>query len=236
MQQIAPGVFKMEGDLAVRILTGNRWLPPPDCVSGWRPMHSHKGLRHRVTALGCTYGWEQTEAMLDAALHEHGKEIQATFDVRDGTCFAVRQAYLTETNAGHEKDDLHSDICDNHARLAMRRDADPTVARVGLTIIGYPHTRWHASWGGPTEFVPGACDEMEEAVAAGIATFADYNARRPSLRVDPLPNRTVVFRAELLHRATRPRGVSVGVATDGFPPGNRWATVLRVLCETAAAS
>lgn len=196
-------------------------------------MHSHKGLRRRVTASGCTYSWDQTAAMLESFLVEHGASLSTTFEVNSSTCFPVRQAYLTETNAGHDKDDTHHDICENHARLAMAQSRDPMVPRIGLTILGYPHSRWDSSWGGATEFVYGACDEMDESIEAGTSTYADWNARRPVMTVDPLPHRTLVFRADLLHRAAKPRGVRIGVATDMMPPGNRWSTVIRLLCDTA---
>ena len=233
---VGPNTFEVQPGRVALVLSGTQWLPPPQCDgSEWKPMHSHDGLRHHATASGCTYSWEQSAAMLESFMHEHAATVGAAFGVQTDGCFAVRQAYLTETNAGHDKDDVHHDICENHARLAIRHGADPMITRIGLTVLGYPHTRWHTTWGGATEFVPGACAEMDESIAVGSSTFADWNARRAIMKVEPLPHRTLVFRADLLHRATRPRGVKIGVATDTMRPGNRWATVIRMLCVASDA-
>ena len=49
------------------------------------------------------------------------------------------------------------------------------------------------------------------------------------LAVAPLPGRTVVFQGALLHRATHPASVA-GVAVAGQPAGQRYSTVMQLVC------
>ena len=75
------------------------------------------------------------------------------------------------------------------------------------------------------EFIRGDCNEAGD----GSVSFAHLSAEKPALRILPEPNRTIIFRADLLHRATLPEDLT-GVAVDGRPGGNRYSTVLRMLC------
>jgi hypothetical protein len=51
---------------------------------------------------------------------------------------------------------VHFDICDPNATAAAR-GFDTAHAWLPISVLGYPHHRWDASWEGATEFVRGAC-------------------------------------------------------------------------------
>ena len=82
---------------------------------------------------------------------------------------------------------------------------------------------WAAGWGGHTEFAAKRCGDREmRDAAAGAATPA-------VLAVSPLAGRTVVFNGGLLHRATHPTAAA-GVAVAGQPPGQRYSSVMQLVC------
>lgn len=113
------------------------------------------------------------------------------------------------------RDDLHADGC----------DAQSLDGGEYFTVLGYPHTTWDSSWGGHTEFAARRCGDKE-------TQDAKLAARTPAvLRVAPLPNRTVVFEGQVLHRATWPSASFVNeVAVDGAGEGERGSTVMQLVC------
>ena len=214
----------------VIVLQGSRWSPaaaPFGCGSQrFRPMRAYNG--GIVSCHQCEFDHETTEAMVDALSSEHGTTIASTYRV--GTCRAIRDAYTTRTNWHHSPDEVHFDICDpaeTARRISRgyqrRKPFNLSKEYIPLTAISFPHTRWPANWGGPLEFVSGTC-------SPSVTAYPELDRASASLRILPLPQRTVVFRADLLHRATRPEDAA-GVAVDGIPGGNRFSTVLRMLCE-----
>ena len=177
--------------------------------------------------------------MVDAFVAEHRETLVGTFGTAspDPACRPIRDGYTTQTSNVHLPDDIHYDICqadETAERMSRgyqaRRPFDPRLRYVPITAIGFPHMRWPARWGGPLEFLRGDCN----AGTNGTVSFEHLSADEPVLRLLPQPHRTVIFRADLLHRATLP-GDRTGVAVDGRPGGNRYSTVLRMLCVARAS-
>jgi hypothetical protein len=174
------------------------------------------------------------QAMVDAFVAEHRETLVSVFGTAkpNPACRPIRAGYTTRTSNEHLPDDIHYDIC--HAQQTAARISrgyqshqpfDPRLTYVPLTAIAFPHMRWPTRWGGPLEFIRGDCNEAGD----GSVSFAHLSAEKPALRILPEPNRTIIFRADLLHRATLPEDLT-GVAVDGRPGGNRYSTVLRMLC------
>ena len=213
------------------IVHGARWSPPDasfGCASGFfRPMESH-AMSQNPSCDTCYYDYQTTSAMVETLLVEHRSTLMTVFGAT--SCKAIRNAYTTRTSHEHSPDDVHFDICDpaetaHRASRGFQRENpfDPSTEYVPLTAIAFPHHRWPASWGGPLEFLHGECKREN-------LSFFELNDEPAALRILPLPHRTVLFRADLLHRATLPSD-ETGVAVDGRPGGNRFSTVLRMLCE-----
>ena len=224
--------------LPIVILRGAAWAPPElpyGCASGgpaFTPMKAHDASRG-ASCDQCALDADTTRGMVDALVAEHHGAMASAFGLSGvrPRCQAIRPAYTTRTSREHAPDDVHWDICDplSTARRVSKgyqrsRPFRPDSTRyVPLTAIAFPHARWQAAWGGPLEFVEGAC-------TPGQSSMLHLNHQPAILSVGPLPQRTVVFRADLLHRATLPSD-QTGVAVDGRPGANRYSTVLRMLCE-----
>ena len=142
-------------------------------------------------------------------------------DAANANCTAIRPAYSTRSTPASAASRVHFDICDPNPTAAAR-GFDTAHAWLPISVLAYPHHRWDASWEGATEFVRGACHPRR-------LDYPEADDAPPILAIAPLPHRTVVFSSDLLHRLTPP-SEDIDVAVDGRP-GNRFSTVLRMLCR-----
>lgn len=88
----------------------------------------------------------------------------------------------------------HRDLCTQADRPANFR---------GLTLLTYPHDRWHPDWKGELEF--GSHERELE---------SDYNSRQVLARISPLLNRTIIIDGCTQHRAAKVSQSAIPLARE----------------------
>lgn len=224
--------FRLRRGRRASLLDGSAWLPDEVCRSAhWVDQSAFRGQPPNCEQ--CVYEDAESAAMLAAMLAQHGPALDEDFG--DGVAgwsraCVLRRAYTIRLSRDFAPDALHSDVPAGRCDEAM---AEAPGRPIFLTAIAYPHAEWSAEWGGHTEFVPRLCDE--------VATQPRPTSL--SLRVAPLPNRTLVFDGALLHRATHPtarlaaeRAQREAAAPDAAPAASdawRRASVMQLACTRA---
>ena len=212
--------YRLRRGRRASLLDGSAWLPEELCRSAhWIGQSAIQG--EPPNCHQCMYDDAEGAAMLDAFLTQHGPALDSIFgDDRSGWARGcmLRRAYTIRLSRAFAPDGLHSDVPAGRCGEAL---ADRPGTPLFLTVIAYPVAEWTADWGGHTEFVPRLCDE--------VATLP-----RPtsiSLRVAPLPNRTLVFDGSVLHRATHPTA-RFAAERNAAASGDAWrrASIMQLTC------
>ena len=235
-------MFEVEPGRRALVLEGAEWLPRHCGNDVWfgatssSKHYSHPSLREGLahSSAQCSLSWQQSQLVLDTFLHEHGEALEVAYGVRE--CSIQRQGYILEMSRAWSKGKIHYDIChpDAEARRLGIELAAGAIGWQALSVLAYPNAEWLPEWGGTTDFVSGDCASWER---SHVTVNASNYAKRV-LRVGPLPHRTLVFSAGLLHTYAYPSASPANISraehqlfcpVQASPP--RRSMVLRLLCH-----
>lgn len=225
------------------VLQGAEWAPMKCDNDHWTGAsssfthYSHPALRKDGLAKSsaqCTLSWQNSQRMLDTFLQEHGAALDTAYGVRE--CSLQRQAYMLEMSRAWSKGKVHFDICDpvEDALQIGIRLAPGAIGWQALSVLAYPNREWKPEWGGTTDFIAGDCAAWQQ----DHRTINASNYAPRVLRVGPLPHRTLVFSADMLHAYGYPSLVASHInrtehqlfcPVQSSPP--RRSIVVRLLCH-----